>query len=194
MKTGKTGVSKDTPKNIMFGAGTIHKGLAYDSSSKSWNFAESCIGATQGGSKITITPEFTDVEADGALVLVKGLKVKTGETASMEINLLELTEEIIKDALIAKDGASEDTNFDLIESRADLAEGDYYDNIAFVGKNLAGKNIIVIMDNALCTSGFEAEGKNKEGAVGKYTFECHADLESDLDTLPYHIYYPKVTT
>lgn len=49
------------------------------------------------------------------------------------------------------------------------------------------------MDNALCTSGFEAEGKNKEGAVGKYTFECHADLESDLDTLPYHIYYPKVT-
>lgn len=132
MKTGKTGVSNDTPKNIMFGAGTIHKGLAYDSSSKSWNFAESCIGATQGGSKITITPEFTDVEADGALVLVKGLKVKTGETASMEINLLELTEEIIKDALIAKDGASEDTNFDLIESRADLAEGDYYDNIAFV--------------------------------------------------------------
>ena len=193
MKTGKTGVSNDTPKNIMFGAGTIHKGLAYDSSSKSWNFAESCIGATQGGSKITITPEFTDVEADGALVLVKGLKVKTGETASMEINLLELTEEIIKDALIAKDGASEDTNFDLIESRADLAEGDYYDNIAFVGQNLAGKNIIVIMDNALCTSGFEAEGKNKEGAVGKYTFECHADLESDLDTLPYHIYYPKVT-
>jgi hypothetical protein len=193
MKVGKTGVTSDTPKNIMFGAGTIHKGLAFDASKKTWNFAESCIGATSGGSKITIAPEFTDVEADGALVLVKGLKVKTGETAQMEINLLELTADIIKDALIATNGTSADTNFDLIESKADLAEGDYYDNIAFVGTNLAGKNIIVIMDNALCTSGFEAEGKNKEGAVGKYTFECHADLDSDLDTLPYHIYYPKVT-
>lgn len=188
---GKTGVSKNTPKNIMFGAGTIHKGLAYDSSSESWNFAESCIGATQGGSKITITPEFTDVEADGALVLVKGLKVKVGETASMEINLLELTKQVIKDALIAKDGTSNDSNFDLIESKASLTDGDYYDNIAFVGKTLDGRNVIVILDNALCTSGFETEGKNKEAGVGKYTFECHADLDSDLDVLPYHIYYPK---
>ena len=49
------------------------------------------------------------------------------------------------------------------------------------------------MDNALCTSGFEQEGKNKEGAVGKYTFECHAELTSDLDTLPWHIYYPKAS-
>lgn len=188
-KAGKTGVSTDTPKNILFGAGTIHKNLKY--ANNKWNFDESIIGATSGGSKLTITPEFTDVEADGALVLVKGLKVKTGETASMEINLLELTEEIIKNAVIGKMGVSEDATYNLIESKADLEKGDYFDNIAFVGKKLDGKNIIVILDNALCTSGLEAEGKNKEGAVGKYTFECHADLDSELDSLPYHIYYPK---
>lgn len=194
-KVGKTGVSNDTPKNVLFGAGTIHKNLKFTKGTGgagSWNFEESIIGATSGGSKLTITPEFTDVEADGALVLVKGLKVKTGETAKMEINLLELTKEIIKSSLIAKDGTSDDSDYDLIESKADLAEGDYFENIAFVGKKLDGNNIIVILDNALCTSGLEAEGKNKEGAVGKYTFECHADLDSDLDTLPYHIYYPKV--
>lgn len=189
MKAGKTGVTNGTPKNIMFGAGTIHKGLKY--ADTAWNFEESCIGATQGGSKITITPEFVDVEADGAFVKVKGLKVKTGETASMEINLLELTKDVIKDALVAKDGTSADTNFDLIESKADLTEGDYYDNIAFVGQTLDGRSIIVIMENALCTSGFEAEGKNKEAGVGKYTFECHADIAGDLNVLPYHIYYPK---
>lgn len=191
VKAGKTGVSTDTPKNILFGAGTIHKGLKYDATTKKWNYEDSIIGATSGGSKISIVPEFTDVEADGALVLVKGLKVKTGETASMEINLLELTEEIIKNAVIGKMGVSEDATYNLIESKADLEEGDYFDNIAFVGKKLDGKNIIVILDNALCTSGLEAEGKNKEGAVGKYTFECHADLDSELDSLPYHIYYPK---
>lgn len=191
MKEGKTGVTNGTSKNILFGAGTIHKNLKFDTSSKTWNFEESIFGATSGGSKLTITPEFADVEADGALVAVKGLKVKTGETAQMELNLLELTEEIIKYAVVGKDGTSADENYNLIESRADIEEGDYLENIAFVGKKLDGKHIIVIMDNALCTSGFESEGKNKEAGVGKYTFVCHADMDSDLDTLPYHIYYPK---
>jgi hypothetical protein len=191
MKAGKTGVTNGTPKNILFGAGTIHKNLKYDSNAKTWNFEESIFGATSGGSKLTITPEFVDIEADGALVAVKGLKIKTGETAQMELNLLELTSEIIKSAVVGKVGASEDESYDLIESKANVEEGDYLENIAFVGKKLDGKNIIVIMDNALCTSGFESEGKNKEAGVGKYTFVCHADLESELDTLPYHIYYPK---
>ena len=191
-KEGKTGVSANTPKNIMFGAGTIHKGLKYAGSS--WNFDETIVGATSGGSKLSIVPEITNIEVDGALVKAKGLTVKTGETATMEINFIELTKDIIKAATIGADGTSDDaSNYDLIESKANIATGDYWENIAFVGKTLDGKNIIAIMDNALCTSGFEQEGKNKEGAVGKYTFECHAELTSDLDTLPWHIYYPKAS-
>lgn len=191
-KEGKTGVSANTTKNIMFGAGTIHKGLKYAGSS--WNFDETIIGATSGGSKLSIVPEITNIEVDGALVKAKGLTVKTGETATMEINFLELTKDIIKAATIGADGTSDDaSNYDLIESKANIATGDYWENIAFVGKTLEGKNIIAILDNALCTSGFEQEGKNKEGAVGKYTFECHAELTSDLDTLPWHIYYPKAS-
>lgn len=191
-KEGKTGVSANTPKNIMFGAGTIHKGLKY--TNNAWNFDSTIVGATSGGSKLSIVPEITNIEVDGALVKAKGLTVKTGETASMEINFIELTKDIIKTATIGADGTSDDaTNYDVIQSKAAIAEGDYWENIAFVGKTLEGKNIIAIMDNALCTSGFEQEGKNKEGAVGKYTFECHADLTSDLDTLPWHIYYPKAS-
>lgn len=191
-KEGKTGVSANTPKNIMFGAGTIHKGLKY--ASNAWNFDSTIVGATSGGSKLSIVPEITNVDVDGALVKTKGLTVKTGEKATMEINFIELTKDIIKAATIGKDGTSDDAaNYDLIESKANIAAGDYWENIAFVGKTLEGKNIIAIMDNALCTSGFEQEGKNKEGAVGKYTFECHADLTSDLDTLPWHIYYPKAS-
>lgn len=191
-KEGKTGVSANTPKNIMFGAGTIHKGLKYTGSA--WNFDSTIVGATSGGSKLSIVPEITNIEVDGALVKAKGLTVKTGETASMEINFIELTKDIIKTATIGADGTSDDaTNYDVIESKSNIATGDYWENIAFVGKTLEGKNIIAIMDNALCTSGFEQEGKNKEGAVGKYTFECHADLTSDLDKLPWHIYYPKAS-
>lgn len=190
-KEGRTGVTANTPKNILFGAGTIHKGLKYTTSA--WNFTESLVGATSGGSKLSIIPEITKVEVDGALVPAKGLTVKTGEAATMEINFIELTEDIIKASTIGKAGTSEDTNYSAIVSKADIEEGDYWENIAFVGKTLDGKNIIAILENALCTSGFEQEGKNKEGAVGKYTFESHADLTSDLDTLPWKIYYPKNT-
>lgn len=194
-KEGKNGISANTPQNIPFGAGTIHKGLKYTAGASgaagSWNFAASLIGATSGGSKLTITPEIKNLELDGANVKAKGLNVKTGETATMEINLAELTKDIIKTATIGQDGTSDDSGYDLIESKADIEEGDYWDNIAFVGKTLDGRNIIAILDNALCTSGFEQEGKAKENSVGKYTFESHAELTSDLDTLPWHIYYPK---
>lgn len=191
MKAGKTGVTANTPKRILFGAGTIHKGLKY--SGDAWNFDESIVGATSGGSKLSIVPEITPIEVDGALVATKGLDVKTGETATMEVNFIELTKDIIKAATIAKDGTSADVGYDVIESKANIEEGDYWENIAFVGTTLEGKNIIVILDNALCTSGFESEGKNKEGSIGKYTFKCSAELESDLDTLPWHIYYPKAS-
>lgn len=197
-KEGRTGVTQDTPKNIMFGAGTIHKGLKYTvpegSSTGSWNFDSSIIGATSGGSKVSIVPEMTKVDLDGALVSTKGLNVKTGETATMEINFAEITKDIIKTATIGQDGTSVDEKYDLIESKPNIEKGDYFDNIAFVGKTLDGRNIIAILDNALCTSGMELEGKNKEGAFPAVTFECNADpATSDLQTLPWHIYYPKAT-
>ena len=191
MVEGRNGITADTPKRILFGAGTIHKGLKYSST---WNFAESLVGATNGGSKLSIVPELYDVPLDGANVAVKGLKVKTGETGTMEVNFAELTEDIIKAATLGTAGTSEDNTYNLIESKADIAVGDYWENVAFVGKTLEGKNIIAIMENALITSGMETEGKNKESAVGTYTFQCHAAADADsFDTLPWKIYYPKAT-
>ena len=110
----------------------------------------------------------------------------------MEINFIELTKEIILASTLGAIGTSDDTTFDLIESKSDIVDGDFLENIAFVGKTLKGKNIIAILDNALCTNGFEQEGKSKEGTIGKYTFECHAGIEDlELDKLPWRIYYPK---
>lgn len=189
MKQGNNGVSDTTVKNIAFGAGTIHKGLKYADSK--WNFDTSCVGATKGGSTLTITPEFYSVEPDGSTVAIKDFKRKVGESAKLEVNFLELTADLLKSAVIGVDGTSEDTNYSVIESKYAIEPGDYWENIAFVGETLEGKNIIVILDNALCTSGLTLEGKNKEESVGKYTFECHADASKSLTTLPYHIYYPK---
>lgn len=194
-KEGKTGVSADTPKNVFFGAGTIHKGLAYLAGS-GWNFSTTCVGATNGGSKLTITPEFYDVPVDGKNIPIKGLKKKIGETATLDVNFVELTEEIIKTAAIAKsETATGDNKMNLITSKPDLEDDDYWDNIAFVGKTLDERNVIAILENALCTSGLPLEGKTREGATIAATFTCHADIEDenndDLETLPWKIYYPK---
>lgn len=196
---GKSGVTSKTSGNIVFGAGTIHKGLKYTAvsggGSGSWNFAESLVGATNGGSKVSIVPEITNIEVDGIGVKSKGMAQKTGETATMEINFAELTKDIIQAATLGQAGTSADTTYDVIESKTEIAEGDYWENIAFVGKTLSGKYIIAILENALCTSGFEHEGKNKECAAGKYTFESYAEFgdSTDQDKLPWHIYYPKAS-
>ena len=178
---GKTGVTANTPKNIVFGAGTIHKNMAKEGNT--WS-GGTIVGATNGGSKLSIIPEFVDVPVDGANVLVKGLKVKTGETATMDVNFAEVTADVIAAATAGKNAAG------VITAKAALAEGDYWDNVAFVGKTVTGEDIIAVLPNALITSGFELEGKAKEGSVVACTFTCHAELEGDLDVLPWEIIYP----
>lgn len=192
-----SGITADTPKNIMLGAGTIHKGLKFTAGTSggegTWNFEESLIGATSGGTKLSIVPEFLDIPVDGATVKVKGLTVKIGETAKIETNMVELTPEWIKMSIVGQDGTSNITGYDVIESKRQIADGDYIANFGYVGHKTDGTPIIVIFDNALCTSGFEAEGKNKENSVFAATFECYADLSAEADILPYHIYTPTPT-
>lgn len=189
-----SGITANTPKTVMLGAGTIHKGLTFDTETSVWNFEESLICATSGGSKLSIVPEFYDVPVDGALVKVKGLTVKVGETATLEINPIELKPEILNMAVIGDEKESETaTGYKEMTSRAVINEGDYVQHLGYVGKTIEGKPIIIIFDNALCTSGLELEGKNKEAAVPKFTFECFADLSPEADTLPWHIYYPAET-
>lgn len=190
-----SGITENTPKTIMLGAGTIHKGLTFTAGQSgengSWNFEESLICATSGGSKLSIVPEFYDVPVDGALVKVKGLTVKVGETATLEVNPIELTPDVLKMALIGDSSTSSTiTGYDEIKSRAVINTGDYISNMGYVGKTIEGKPIIILFDNALCTSGLELEGKNKEAAIPAFTFECFADLSPEADTLPWHIYYP----
>lgn len=186
-----SGITEKTPKNILLGAGTIHKGLVCTSGT--WNFEQSLAGATSGGTKLSIKPELKDIEVDGALVKVKGLTVKTGETAQIDTNMVELTKEWIKMSIIGQDGTSTYEGYDVIESKRHIEAGDYIENFGYVGHKTDGTPIIVIFDYALCTSGFEAEGKNKENSVFAATFECYAELSSEADILPYHIYVPKVT-
>ena len=185
------GITAETPKNLLFSAGTYYKNLKYTDGAWSGDI----LGATSGGGKLSITPEYVDAELDGATVTVKGAKFKVGETASIEANFTEVMEGRVVDALhLVEDTNTTVTGYKVFKSKALLEDTDYLDNIAFVGTLTDGRQVIVILPNALCTSAFELEGKNKTQATYTCTFECHADItQDDLYHLPYEIYFPNAT-
>ena len=186
-----SGITEKTPGNITLGAGTIHKGFKFDPETKKWNFEESLIGATSGGTTFTITPEITNLDVDGALVKMKGLAVKTGETATIQTNVIELTPELIKMMVVGDESDSVDyEGYKEIVSRAQIKDQDYIENLAYVGHKIDGTPIIIIFDHALCNSGLSLQGQNKTAGVVAATFECYAPLTPEGDRLPYHILYP----
>lgn len=153
------------------------------------------LGATNGGNKLSIIPEITPIEVDGATVEIKGLNQKTGETGTLEVNLAQHTVESLKRAIVGQevsDGLIK--GFTQIETKSLIELSDYLDNIAFVGTMTDGTNIIVIMENAICSSGLELDNKNKETSVVATTFKSTADFKSGVyDKLPIYIFYPTKT-
>ena len=184
---GKHGITESTPTNILLGAGTFHTGLKFASG----EWTGTCVGATSGGGKVSIEGEYLDIELDGALVLVKGLTVKQGGKASMEVSMAELSGATIKMATNFKEGESDAEGYAMYVDKPNIEAGDYLDNFGYVGKTADGsKKLIIIFESALCKSAFEVEGKNKENSVLKLVLDAYAKNEGELDTLPVKIYYP----
>ena len=189
MVMGKHAITTDTPSNILLGAGTFHKGLKYEGG----KWSGTAIGATSGGGKISIVGEFTDIELDGMLVKTKGMTIKQGGKVTADVTFAELTNDIIKMGTLFEEGESDVEGYTLLKDKARITEGDYIDGFGFVGYTAdESKQLIVIFESAICTSGLEIEGKNKEQSTFKLTLEAVAKNEGNLDTLPIKIYYPDV--
>lgn len=183
----KHGITEKTPSELMFKAATIYKNLKF--ATNDWQ--GDVLGATSGGSKFSLVEEFADAEIDGALVKIKGGKVKIGETGTLEVNMTEFKEDVIKTALHLVESGKTATGYKAYTTKGRVGDADYLENIAVVGELTSGKQIIFILPNAFCTSGMEIEPKDKEQATFALTFEAHADITGDLDHLPVDIYYPE---
>lgn len=160
-----------------------------------WNDSEeNVLGATSGGNKLSIVPEITPIEVDGAVVEIKGLNQKTGESATLEVNLAQHTLESIKRAIVGKEVKSLIPGYNQIQTKSLIELSDYLDNIAYVGSMTDGTEIVAILENAICSSGLEMDTKNKETSVVKTVFKATADFKSGVyDTLPVYIFYPDKT-
>lgn len=196
MALAKHGITAATPSNIPLGAGAWFKGLEYKEGT---GWSGTVLGATSGGCSIKITPEVKDIEIDGALALAKGLAVMQGGTGEAEVNFAEINKDVLTMTTLGEVLGSESEGyidgFDCVQTKNAIVEGDYIKNLGFVGYTADGsKQIIVILDNALCKSGFQIDPKNKENSVVKATFTAYGDINTDLDRVPIRIYYPTDAT
>lgn len=186
------GITTETIKKMILGAGVIYKNLKYQATGETQGWNGTVLGATSGGIKFTWETKWLDVEVDGATVLVKGIsKQKVGETASLEGKMTEVTADILKTALHLVESTCEDDDYVMYISQENISEEDYLENVAYVGTMSNGKNIIIILPNALCTEAFEIETKNATQTTFSVKFECTASLENDtLNKLDVKLYYP----
>ena len=184
------GITTETIKKMILGAGVIYKNLKY--ASNAWS--GTVLGATSGGLKFKYEAQWLDIEVDGATVLVKGVsKQKVGESASLEGQMTEITAGILVDAMHLVEDTSDDSSYKKYITKANVTEtDDYLENIAYVGQLSNGQNIIIILPNAICTEAFELETKNANQNTFKVKYECTADLTNDtLNKLDVAVYYPE---
>lgn len=190
-----SGITTSTPANIPFGAGVYFQGVDYSETVAPTSEAikAAIIGATQEGGTLTITPEFFAPELDGATVAVRELQNKVGETAQIETSFAELTPDLMARMVIGKIGASTDGNYDVVTS-SEIRAGHFYEGFGYYGKYIDGRPLIILFKQALCTSGFTTDSKNKTNSVFKGTFACQSDIEYGTTKLPYAIFIRKKDT
>lgn len=188
----KTGITAGTPSKILFGAGVYFQGVAYSETEAPDEAAikAAIIGATQEGGTLTITPEFFAPELDGATVAVKELQNKVGETAQMDISYAELTADLVSKMVIGEIGETTDKEYDVVTSSI-LKSGHFYEGFGFYGEFLDGRPMIILFKNALCTSGFTTDNKNKTNSIFKGTMACQSDIAYGTTKLPYAIFIRK---
>ena len=188
----KTGITSGTPSKILFGAGVYFQGVEYSETVAPTEEAikAAIIGATQEGGTFTITPEFFAPELDGATVAIMELQNKVGETAQMDVSYAELTPDLVAKQVIGTVGESTDGEYDVVTSSI-LKKDHFYNGFGFYGNFLDGRPIIILFKNALCTSGFTTDSKNKTNSIFKGTMACQSDIEYGTTKLPYAIFIRK---
>ena len=182
--TNTIGFTPNTPDNLLIDAGAIYKnyGLAN----------EALIGATSGGNEFTIAVKTRDVKVDGLKGTVKGLTRIISTDVTLKANMLELTTDILKMALMGVVDTTLNAGYDTITGKTEILLTDYIDNIAIVGK-LSGslKPVVIILKNALSSDGIKFSSKDSADNILPITFTGSIDPNFPLVS-PYEIRYPQL--
>lgn len=134
-KVKKTGFSSTTSKEYVVNAGALYANLTW-SEPDGWQGTP--VGATNGGSTVTIENEYREIEVDGVFTSYVGGKVLTGSAMRLSSNIKSITAQTITMALNGQiavgDGVNYPTGAQIVEGKGLIEDIDYLTNIALVGE------------------------------------------------------------
>lgn len=186
------GTNADSPGNLLIGPGIVTKGFnlaKYNPDDRStWG---EMLGATKGGNTANLDIEWHDVEVDGALGKVKGMRWLTKAEAKLTTNLLEVS----KANLLMKLSVFKETNlnerYDKLEHDGTVAPAPTR-NVALFGAKVGSKDpLVIVIENAQASDPVEVPlGNGKDDVVLKTEFEGFLD-PGNITKIPFYILYPK---
>lgn len=183
-----SGFTNDTANHLVLDAGAFYKN--YDITTG----LGTLLGATRGGGEFKAIPTIRAIEVDGVKGRAKGLNALDAWEVSIMANMLEITTAILATALTTGSVDSvTNEDYDIVTANNTIALTDYIDNITWIGR-LSGSNnpVIIQILNALNTEGVTLKTADKGESVLPVTFIAHYD-SSDLENVPFAIYYPKIS-
>lgn len=189
MKT-YSGYTEKTTQSLLLDAGAFFKN--FDMTSDSFESAVESgklLGATRGGGEFSAVPTIRKLEIDGMRGRVKGAEVLDEWDVYIKANVLEVTEDTIKDALCASEVVEEHEKYNTIKAKTAIESEDYIDNITWVG-TLSGTDtpVIVQVFNVINTDGLKFTTQDKNEGILSMTFYGHY---TNPDEPPFAIHYPK---
>jgi hypothetical protein len=182
--TNTIGYTVGTANNLLIDAGAVYKNYGLST--------EALIGATSGGNEFAIAVKTRDVKVDGLKGTIKGLTRIISTDVTLKVNMLELTTDILKMALMGVVNTSVNAGYDTITGKTEIALTDYIDNIAIVGR-LSGslQPVIIILKNVLSSDGIKFSNKDAVDNILPITFTASIDPSTPMIS-PYEIRYPQV--
>lgn len=174
------GVSSGTVDRLVFDAGAIYRDYGEDS--------EELIGATRGGATWNVEREDREIEIDGPIGFVKGLRRTITLNATLEVAFLEYDRQLWLD--MTRGTATSDGTHETIQPDTQIVDSDYYTNITLVA-DVSGSSdpCLLQLDNAIAHQEWDISTEHDDEAEMSVTFAAHYD-PSSLDTAPWSIMWP----
>lgn len=183
-----SGYTNQTSDHLLLDAGAFYKNFDIATG------IGTLLGATRGGGEFNAKPTIRKIEVDGVKGAAKGLNNIDAWDVSIVANMLELTSAILADALTTGNvDTASNVTYDIITASNTIVLADYIDNITWVGRlSGSGNPVVIQIYNALSMNGIAIKTQDKNEGVLPVTFTAHYDA-ADLDTVPFKLYYPKIT-
>ena len=144
------------------------------------------VGLTRGGGQFTVEREYRMIEADGDFGPVKGRNRKIRSTPKLTMNLLEITGSRMTKMYPAVTNTTTSTG-SIVTGAANIADGDYSE-VKWVGQTKDGRDVIIVVENAINMENIDFGLVDKEEIVASVTF-TGTYLEATRTEEPWSVEY-----